>query len=121
MWVTPSAFAIDTAITSPAALNEPVGNLPLILDQDLGGPECRGQPRHRQERRDGLAEADDVAGSPHRQQLAITPQIVRRRASVSCSGPCAPLRIVAHQQRPAREDPCSTSAAALAGRRAPDE
>jgi hypothetical protein len=31
MWVMPSAFAIDTAITRPRALNEPVGRRPSSL------------------------------------------------------------------------------------------
>jgi hypothetical protein len=35
-----------------------------------------GEPRQRQDRRDRLAEADDIAGATHGQELAVAPQIV---------------------------------------------
>jgi hypothetical protein len=49
-------LAIDTAITRPRALNEPVGRTPLVLDDDLAAAELLAELRQPDQRRRDLAE-----------------------------------------------------------------
>ena len=84
-----------------AARLERAGRQPaFVLDQDFGRGEPGGNLRQRHRRGNGLAQADDVARTAHRQQLAVTPQVERpARQRVLAEARAHALEIVAHQER----------------------
>ena len=120
MCVMPSAFAIDTAMTRPRALNEPVGRRPSSLTRNSPPPSVAPSAAAARSA-SRLAEADDVFRSAHRQELAIAPQIGRSRcAACPCSAPCARPQDRSAQQRlaGARQVVDLVGLVALAGQRA---
>ena len=73
---------------------------PFVLHQDFAAAELGRKLRHADQRRDRLAEADDVRGIAHRQQFAVAPQIGRAVAKRRFAQRLAHAgEIVAHQQR----------------------
>ena len=104
-----------------AARLERAGRQPaFVLHQNLRRRQLPGELRHRHERRHRLAEADDVLRAPHRQQLAIAPEIARpARQRLLAQGFLDAVEIVAHEQRLAgtRQIMQLVRRIALAGRR----
>ena len=95
----PSAFAIDTAMTSPRALNEPVGSRPssltrispppsLLASRGIGTIGVIVSPRL------------TISSTANREQLAIAPEIGRTRGQgVLAQRSTHASEIVPHQQR----------------------
>ena len=100
MCLMPSAFAIDTAMTSPRALNEPVGSRPSSFTRSSPPPSFAASFGSATIGVIALAEADDVLLAPHRQKFAIAPQIRRPlRQRVFAQRLFHAGEIVTHQQR----------------------
>ena len=70
----PSSFAMETAMTSPRALKEPVGRRPsslMVSDR----PEAACEFAALDERRADFAEGDDVRGVADWQEFAVSPEV----------------------------------------------
>src|SRR5262249_61210763 len=85
---------------APPGLDRAGGQPAFVLDQDLAGLEPLSEPRQCHDRRDRLAEADDVADATHGQKLAVAPQIAwppRQRLLAQCLFDA--VEIVANDER----------------------
>ena len=100
MCLMPSALPIDTAITRPRALNDPVGKRPSSFTMISPPPSLLGKPRQPDQRRHHFAKTDNVGAFPHREHLAIAPQIRRPlRQRILAQRLLHAGEVVAHQQR----------------------